>query len=143
MKIRVFISIIIFIFVLFLFKPVKASTGIGFILGEPTGLSLRIDNFPVIGVAWSLNNYFHIHCDYWIKTPHIKKGLFWYWGFGGKITSNIQSGNNLSFGMRVPLGLRYYPSKRIEIFFEIAPGLIIIPETASDFDIGLGMRFIL
>lgn len=143
MKTAILISIILFIFTFIFLEPVESSTGIGFIIGEPTGLSLRIDRFPVIGIAWSINNYFHLHCDYWLITPHIKRGLYWFWGFGGKMTSNKTDSNNLTLGMRVPIGLRYFPSKKIEVFFEVAPGLRVFPDTASDFDIGLGMRFIL
>ena len=143
MKIRILSIILFVLLILGVVNPVGANTGIGFILGEPTGLSLRIDKFPVLGIAWSLDNYFHLHCDYWITSRHIKRGLYWFWGFGGKMTLDKYEGKNFALGMRVPIGLRYFPSKRIEIFFELVPGIRVFPNTTTDFDVGIGMRFIL
>jgi len=143
MKARIFIIVLLIVWVLSIANPIRADIGVGFILGEPTGFSLRIDGFPVLGIAWSLDDYFHLHCDYWINSRYIKRGVYWYWGFGGKVTSDKYKGNSFSMGMRVPIGLRYFPARRIEIFLEIAPGMRVYPNTASDFDIGIGMRFIL
>ncbi|MEN8154196.1 MAG: hypothetical protein ABFR75_09235 [Acidobacteriota bacterium] len=143
MKIKILPVILFVILILGITKPVGSNTGIGFILGEPTGMSLRIDKFPVLGIAWSLDNYFHLHCDYWIKSRRLKRSVYWFWGFGGKMTLYKYNDKNFTLGMRVPIGLRYFPARRIEIFCEIVPGMRIYPSTAIDFDLGIGMRFIL
>lgn len=143
MKARGLIIIIFVLLVLGITKPVEANTGIGFILGEPTGLSVRIDRFPVLGIAWSLDDYFHLHCDYWIRSRRVNRSVYSFWGFGWKMTLDKNEGKNFSLGMRVPIGLRYFPYRRIEIFFEIVPGMRVFPNTSFDFDVGIGIRFIL
>ena len=120
----------------------EASTAVGVIVGEPTGISLKFGNFPVIGIAWSLDDYFHFHCDYWVKNPHLKNSLDWYWGAGVKITGSKKPGDDrIVLGFRLPLGIQYFFSKRWEIFVEIAPGMLIIPKTDFDFDGGIGVRY--
>ena len=124
-----------------------ASTGVGIILGEPTGLSLRFNNFPIFGIAWSFNNYFHVHCDYWFKNSTLAGPFLWYIGAGGKVlfySGNDKKGdskNGIGLGIRVPFGLQIYPIKRLEIFAELVPGMILIPSTDVDLDAGIGIRF--
>ena len=130
--------------ILFLLAPtMSASTGIGFILGEPTGLSLKFDNFPVLGIAWSLNDYLHIHMDYWVSSRRFQRALYWYWGFGGKVIFQKYKDKDFGLGLRVPLGLRFFPARKIELFIELAPGMKVYPKTEVDIDAGIGIRFIL
>ncbi len=121
----------------------EAKTGIGIIVGEPTGISIRIDNFPILGIAWSVfDNYFHFHCDYWLGNKKLDRSLYGYFGLGVKVTGNEKGANdNLQLGARVPFGLRYFVAPRVELFAEVVPGMRVIPDTGFDIDGGIGVRF--
>ena len=117
--------------------------GIGVILGEPTGLSLRIGNFPILGIAWSLDNYFHFHMDWWIYSGKLAGPLDWYFGIGGKLSvfdANKQGGA-IGLGIRVPFGIDWFIIKPLEFFAEIVPGLALVPATGFDIDGAIGLRF--
>lgn len=141
--------ILIFILVAsFLITPeLQAGTGFGVIVGAPTGLSVRIDNFPVIGIAWNMlsaDSFFHTHVDYWIINDDFVDPLKWYLGVGGKLkiwpgTKPEKSPVGLS--VRIPVGVQWYPDGDIEIFAEVAPGLQVIPASRFDFDFAVGIRF--
>ena len=141
MKIKMWGLILIILFLAVNTMP--ASTSIGFILGEPTGLSLKFDNFPVLGIAWSLDDYLHVHIDYWFSSRRFQRALYWYWGFGGKVIFQKYKDKDFGLGLRMPLGIRYFPARRVEIFFELAPGMKVYPKTEVDIDAGIGIRFIL
>lgn len=120
----------------------RASTGIGIIVGEPTGLSIKINNFPVLGIAWSLDDYIHLHCDYWLKSGKLERSLYWFFGVGVKVViKDKKEDDNFGMGMRIPLGLRYFLARRVELFGELAPGLMVLPGTDFNIDAGIGLRF--
>lgn len=134
-----YISISLAVLVLsMLFTPcLSADTGIGLIVGEPTGLSLKINNFPVIGVAWSFDDYFQFHIDYWLKTGRLERSLHWYFGLGAKLRVN----GDAKLGARVPVGLYYYIAKDWELFGELVPGLLLVDETKFEIGGGIGLRY--
>ncbi len=148
---RIIINLVLIFFILAIYSPglVAASTGIGIILGEPTGLSFRMNNFPVAGLGWSFNNYIHFHCDYWIINDVLKDEINWYIGAGGKLLfygskdnekdKNAKTG--VGFGFRVPVGLQYYINKEFELFCEVAPGIRLVPAAGIDINGGIGIRY--
>lgn len=133
--------------------------GLGIILGEPSGLSLKlfIDRRHAFDAAidYSLvDDVLYLHADYLLHfsgwavrggTPH---QFVPYVGIGGKIAvrdrdrhghDDDRSG---ALGVRVPLGIAWLPGRLpIDIFLEIVPGLFILPETDPDLDAGLGLRY--
>jgi len=122
--------------------------GAGIVIGEPTGISIRYGNFPVVGIAWSLNNHLHLHCDYWFYRDTLKKPLYWYGGLGfkfryftGDTNEKGRDDEKTGFGMRIPLGVQYYVIKDLELFCEIVPGISLYPSTEVDFDAGIGIRY--
>ncbi len=123
--------------------------GFGIIVGEPTGISIKYKNFPVLGFAWSVDNHFHMHCDYWIHHSAIDKSLNWYAGAGGKFrvfkNDSRHRGKNddsrVGIGIRVPFGLQYFINNNIEVFGEVVPGISLIPSTEFDVDAGIGARY--
>jgi len=133
----------------FTFAEEKPQFGIGIIVGEPTGLTLKYRNFPVVGLAWSFENYFHIHCDYWIYSGELKKPLNWYVGGGVKMMIYTEHGrkgsedhSEVGFGLRVPFGLQFFIiADKLELFVEVAPGIQLWNKTAFDIDGGLGVRY--
>ena len=140
------ILVYVFVLVFFMAVPTKTecSTGIGVIIGEPTGLSLKFNNFPILGIAWSFDDYIHVHCDFWLNNYAVSKSVNWYFGIGGKMLIYKNGKGNkddkIGLGARLPIGLQGFVLKNLEIFGEIVPGLMIVPSTDFDVDAGVGVR---
>lgn len=124
------------------------NTELGVILGEPTGLSLKLwqsDRSAYdAAVAWSFgdNESVHVHADYlrhnWLDVDNGSLAL--YYGIGARALFS----NNSRMGARIPVGLQYIlPSTRLSLFFEVAPTFDVIPETRFGVNGGLGIRFFL
>lgn len=126
--------------------------GIGFIAGEPTGISLKSwtggNNAFDLGLAWSLGRYdaVNIHGDYlWHNYDLFNEvdsgSLPFYYGIGARV---IFDDNDAVLGARIPLGINYlFEDSPIGIFLEVAPVFNVAPETDFDVDGGVGVRFYL
>jgi hypothetical protein len=126
-----------------------SNTELGIILGEPTGLSLKMwqsDNTAIdAAVAWSFGDSgsVHLHADYlrhnWLDVD--TGGLAFYYGLGARARF---SDDNSRFGARIPVGLQYlFPDTRLTMFFEVAPTLDLAPETSFGVNGGIGVRIFL
>jgi len=125
--------------------------GVGFIVGEPTGISLKSwtggGNAIDLGLAWSFGRYdaVNIHADYlWHNFgafDNIDSGeLALYYGIGGRLVLS----NDSRIGARVPVGINYLiEDSPVGLFFEVAPILNVVPSTNFDVDGGVGVRFYL
>ncbi len=136
--------------------------GLGIILGEPTGVSLKgwqgkstaIDG----ALAWSFagSDFFQIHGDYLahnFSLLRVEKGkLPFYYGIGGRIKffgndnnrgrGRDNDNNKTRIGVRVPLGLAYlFERTTLDIFLEVVPILDLVPETAFDLNAAAGIRY--
>ncbi len=122
--------------------------GIGIIIGEPSGITLKywLDKNSGIdlALAWSFEKEasLRIHGDYlWhfkdvLNVPH---GEFMPY-IGGGLLINIS--DKAKIGIRVPFGIEYFLSSiPIEIFLELVPVLNIVPATTMGANVGLGIRF--
>lgn len=120
----------------------RSETGIGIQFGDPgnVGLSLRFDNLA-IGAAWGFGNggYLHTTIDYWMLKNNLSTNLDWFLGPG----VDVGIGEPFTLAARVPIGLQWMPTKKIEVFGMVAPGLQIIDETKFYFAGTVGIRFIL
>ncbi len=122
--------------------------GLGFMLGEPTGISFKkwtgsktaIDG----AVAWSFSgqNSLHLHADYLVHRfdlIKVEKGrLPLYFGIGAR----LKLGDPTRFGVRIPVGVCYiFEEASLDIFFELVPIFDLAP--ATDFDIAgsIGVRY--
>lgn len=125
---------------------------VGIIIGEPTGLSLKYNTFPVMGIAWSIENHFHFHADYWIlnNTFLDVDNLYYYVGVGGKISlwhqddkpkDSDDKEKDLGLGVRIPLGIQYFLIDEVEFFGEAVPGISLYPATDFDLDLAIGARY--
>ncbi|MBN1130325.1 MAG: hypothetical protein JXA71_15140 [Chitinispirillaceae bacterium] len=117
-----------------------AEVAAGIIIGEPTGISVRIDNFPVLGIAWSLrHDWMYVHGDYLFIDRVLQDPLRWYLGGGLFVAVHH---DYVNFGVRVPVGLliRFHPN--FEVFGELAPGIALIEETDVYVGGGLGIRYV-
>lgn len=135
--------------------------GIGFIVGEPTGISSKYwtsnANALAFGLGWSIDDYriygynpdyhnasrLHLHVDYlWHSFRAIKSnGEFpLFYGIGGRINSG--PAYSASFGVRGIFGIAWSPrSAPIDVYFETVPTLFLITSTGFGIDAALGARY--
>ena len=131
--------------------------GIGVILGEPTGVSIKnwLSNRQALdaALAWSLDDDggFHVHGDYLVhhvrswRVPELRGGMRFYYGVGLRLRTyrHDHKGDNgdTLFGVRFPLGLNYvFHSVPFDFFVEVVPILDLVPGTDFDLNAALGAR---
>jgi hypothetical protein len=128
---------------IFISRPAAgAEVAAGIVLGEPTGFSIRINNFPVLGFGWSISrDYMFVNCDYWVINKPFPNAdpLYWYLGVGGALGIG---GHESALGCRVPIGLQAIFNRKYEVFGEIAPGLGVAPDVEMFVQGGIGFRYI-
>jgi hypothetical protein len=122
--------------------------GLGVILGQPTGVSLKIwtgrsQAFDV-AVAWAFDREeaVHVHADYLFhnfRLFRVEKGQFvLYYGIGGRIKAESRT----RFGIRIPIGISYlFEKDPLEIFFELGPIMDLAPSTLFRMSTGVGIRY--
>jgi hypothetical protein len=138
--------------------------GLGFLLGEPTGLSFRwffhetqgIDALAAWGWGWNHHQKVVIHADYLFRfydlIPIPKGDTALYVGGGLQVgmfdyapyDNYYHTAHDWYFllALRLPGGILYQVrSFPIEVLFEVAFLLDILPDLAADFNVGLGLRF--
>ena len=122
--------------------------GIGVLLGEPTGLSAKVRLGPTSAIdaaaAWSFvdEGSFYFHADYLMHFNDVftvdPGELPLYVGVGGMMSLRQDS----ILGIRIPVGLAYeFETAPLDVFFEIAPGMGIFPETSLEIGGGIGIRY--
>jgi hypothetical protein len=124
----------------------RAETAIGAVFGHPgnVGLSLRFDRTPV-GLAWS-DDFLHGTVDRWMKRTEMKDGdgkLSWYWGPGVDLGIPLEDSEEFFLAGRVPVGLQFMASPKLELFGELAPGLQILEDLDFYIAGSAGIRFVL
>ena len=124
----------------------NSGKGIGVILGEPTGISLKFWQSDKIaidgGLAWSfgINNKFHFHADYLFHHTNIPKeqNFILYYGPGLR----LRMGDEDRIGIRGAIGVDYFFNNApCDAFFEVVPILDLIPGTYFSFNAGIGFRY--
>ena len=128
----------------------KKDFGVGIIIkeGEPAGVSIKKWVGKKVAfdgaLAWSFekNGAFHLHADYLVhdfSLIKVKKGrLPVYFGIGARIKDD----ENLRVSARLPVGISYLFEKApIDIFFEVALLLDIIPGSKIWLNYGIGFRY--
>jgi Protein of unknown function (DUF3996) len=130
----------------------EKNVGLGFIIGEPTGIDIKFNLNKVhaleFALAWSLSddNDLHIQGDYlWHKYDVIKLDssdeLPLFFGIGGRIIIREDDIDD-TVGVRFPVGLDYiFANYPFDIFVEIVPILDLAPDTDFDLEGALGARF--
>ena len=147
----------------------SGNLGLGIMLGEPTGLTLKnwLSSTRAfdLGVTYSFGNYFAVLGDYLFHFPgafsssarsDVANDFVPYLGIGAIAFFDTGSngierngffrrndlGSSVGLGVRIPLGLEFLPrSAPIGIFAEIVPGLGVIPSTFGFIEGVVGGRF--
>lgn len=134
------------------YGPESKRFGIGLYLGEPTGFTGKgylTDQLAIQGIlSWSfVDDAFTIIGDVTYDVLDIPVDvraftLPFYIGAGVKVGINGGKDDNTLVGIRVPLGVAMqFVNHPVEVFFEIAPGVGVAPETDFDISGGVGGRF--
>jgi hypothetical protein len=149
--------------------PASSDVGIGFILGNPSGLSAKlpagsINAFHLIlaynqnhgwgNRGWDNNECYNNNYDgdcngrlylggdyvwYNYDAIPVSKGRLPFY-YGPGIWTSVA--NDAAVGIRFALGLEYqFATAPFDIFLEIAPGIRVIPNTNGYVSSGLGGRF--
>ncbi|MFP4010874.1 MAG: BAPKO_0422 family outer member beta-barrel protein [Spirochaetaceae bacterium] len=141
----------------FLFAPAAdaagedSGIGVGFILGDPSGLSLVVADRVSLGIGWALANHLQISTDVWVLDRELENDVDWHVGLGAAVKvfnenarlthTQRRESEALALGMRFPVAVQYPWTARVELFGEAAPGIEIYPGFDLDVDIGLGLRY--
>ncbi|MBI4549134.1 MAG: hypothetical protein HY707_14215 [Ignavibacteriae bacterium] len=123
--------------------------GIGVIVGEPTGISMKgwlsSTSALDVGLAWSFakETSFHIHGDYLLHSFNVFKTqerIPLYYGIGGRIKTGRREDDRV--GLRMVVGIGYiFRDAPVDLFVEVAPILDLAPSTDFRMNAGLGARF--
>ena len=136
----------------------QGGLGLGIILGEPTGVSLKgwLDGTAAVdaAAAWSFSGHdsFQLHADYLmhyfdvLEADDLSGVLPAYIGIGGRIRLKEEhrgdDDEDVTLGARIPFGMTYIPdSAPVDVFVEFVPILDLVPDTDFDLAAGFGARF--
>lgn len=126
----------------------KDGFGLGPVLGEPTGLNAQFfwDRSAAVDFtgAWSWNEWILLSADFQMYDFFLDMPREWKWYYGGgaylSLANDDHSDN--SFGVRVPVGLKYhFPYTIIDVWGEVAPGVELAPTTRGSLQGGIGLTF--
>jgi len=120
--------------------------GVGIIIGNPTGPTVKywMSDTTALDLAIGFQEDISVHGDIlfhaWDFFPQPKRGKFGaYLGFGPKIQEKKKDD---LFGIRAVAGVNYIATKYpFEIFFELVPVFELSPDTDTDLDAGVGVRY--
>ena len=124
------------------------NVGLGIILGEPTGLTMKFWNRQTVafdaGAAWSITRggYFQLHGDLLLHNFNLFRvdtgRMALYYGVGGR----VKFATDLTVSLRVPIGISYeFERTPVELFLEVVPMLDLIPSTDVDMAGAVGFRY--
>ncbi len=127
----------------------QSNTGVGIILGEPTGLNTKLwlddHNALVGGIGWHFagaDDGFSMHLDYLYHIDNkFSTTLTFplYYGFGARIRNE---GGDFGLGFRGVGGILFYlDPEPIDFFIEFAPVFRLFPNTDLEFDAAIGGRY--
>lgn len=138
--------------------PEALGPGLGIILGEPTGFSIKywIDELTAVdgAMAWSFNRSgsVQVHGDVLYHAPGIFEvthgRLLPYVGVGLRFKFNDErwkrgrQRTDDRLGIRIPTGLVYHPDRQpVDVFVEVAPVFDLSPYSEWDVTAAMGIRF--
>jgi hypothetical protein len=150
----------------------RESFGLGIILGNPSGLSLKIPSGPnSINAIFGYNSYrngwgncdgpgpgdrdrcygdgsIYLGADYIFYNYNlirVSKGrlpLYYGPGLNATFWDAPPGEDGIRVGFRIAVGLEYqFATAPFDIFFEIAPGINVVPNTSGYVMAGIGTRF--
>ncbi len=126
----------------------REGVGIGVIVGEPTGLSMKywLDDYTALDAALAVSlsggNPLQFHADYLMHngmSTNNSNTLQSYYGVGARINND---NDDTRVGVRVPFGVTYnFANVPVDLFAEIVPVLDVTPDVAFDLNAAVGIRY--
>jgi len=147
--------LILCLFLLFVPKLSAASPtfGLGVVVAGPTGITGEYiygkDRDVSASLGWG-DHSFHLNLDHhWNRSDMVKvdgRGINVYLGLGLRWlnwdTDYRDRDSDSEIGVRVPVGVQHiFRQVPIQIFFELAPAIILVDHTAFIIDIAIGARY--
>jgi len=122
--------------------------GLGFMVGEPTGISFKKwvgSTTAIDGAAgWSFSgpDRLHLHVDYLVHNfdmINVERGrLPVYFGLGARLKLEDRT----KFGVRIPIGVCYlFEKATLDAFFEFVPIFDLVPDTGFSISGSIGIRY--
>jgi hypothetical protein len=115
-------------------------------LGGGVGLSLKWGSFPVVGLQYNLQSErLNAAFDYYvIDAQGLAQNLSYF--VGGGVYAGLGSGGDgleFDFGLRIPVGLQFWPVRKLELFIApvLAIPLIPAPDVSLGAEFGARIRF--
>jgi len=129
-----------------LYAQDNGALGAGIVLGSPMGPNVKywVNPHAAIDFGLGFEDDFTIYSDFlwheWKLFPQPAKGkLAGYLGLGLRYQDKKRDDE---FGFRTVAGAAYWiASAPIEVFLELAPVFQVAPDTDTDFDAGIGLRY--
>jgi len=108
-------------------------------LSGATGLSFKFGSFPVVGLAYNFTgNTFGASVDYYvIDAQGLAASLSYFLGVGGYV--GIGSGD-FTAGLRVPIGLQFWPVKKLELYLSPVASVPLLPSPSFAVGAEFGLR---
>lgn len=137
------------------FDGSASGLGLGIVGGEPNGVSIgwRLTEETAVQTAagWNLDaGMLKVNTDYIttlreLSSPADELQVTVYAGGGVRVRvageARVQAHNQSGVGARIPIGIRGVPrNKRLDFFIEVAPSMMLLPDTSVGLDFGLGVR---
>jgi hypothetical protein len=149
MKFTIIGSILLMLFITNVTSAQSNGFGLGIIVGQPTGISVKYWTSSStafdfgLGYSFENNSRMHLHADYLFHSKDLfntSENIALYYGPGARLKLVDKGDSRLGF--RFDVGLVWVPrNSPIDVFLEIAPLLDIIPETDFSFNGGIGVRY--
>lgn len=136
--------------------------GVGVIIGEPTGVTIKynLDATTAVdaGLSFRFDRYLMLYGDWHYKftgvlpNKNFLNQLTPYVGVGAVVLFSNDSDyhyfddewrdDDFALGLRIPLGIEWRtPKVPLGVFVELVPGLAIIPGTDAFVQAGVGVRY--
>ncbi len=124
--------------------PATAQVGIGGLLGDPTGLTIKAGaGQGAIVIDVDLDNAIYGQLHYLVREQRLAgTGSDVRFGFGPGVIIG-EAGDDTFIGLSALLGLGWYLDPRFEIFGQVTPRVILTPDTDGDVGAAAGVRFYL
>ena len=153
-----FVALLLNLFILSADARQGGPFGLGVVLGDPTGLSMKYwtSRENAVSAALAFGTFHHHYDNYYYNDEtdvYLHVNYLWhnfgllpvqrgqlpvYWGAGGR----LYFGHDFALGVRGCGGLEYLPVAPIDIFLEL--GLVIDfmgNHPGADGDLGIGIRY--
>lgn len=125
--------------------------GLGIVIAGPTGVTAEYiygkNRDLAASLAWGENSY-HLNLDHhwnrkdWIKADGVGINVYFGLGLRWLSWSDRDSEQESEVGVRLPFGVQHiFKEAPIQVFFELAPTLVLVPHSSFIIDIALGARY--